>query len=206
MIYKISFIFAFFFIYAVIGYIVETLFTSTSIKKITFKRGYLFGPYIPIYGIGSLVMSILLTRYKDNIILLFIMGVLICGILEYLTSYLMEKIFNLRWWDYHHSKYNINGRVNLQNSILFGLGGILIIKLINPVLLKIMLKIPKKIMIGINIFVEIIFTIDFIGTTIITSKCKNLNIDLKNIDATEYIKEKNIKFLKELKLKLINKM
>lgn len=106
--------FMLFFIYAILGWIIET--TLVSIEKRKFvNRGFLIGPYCPIYGFGGLAITILLKNYTKDPIVLFLMAVIICGTLEYFTSYIMEKIFKARWWDYSAKKYNINGRICLEN-------------------------------------------------------------------------------------------
>ena len=94
------------------------------------NRGFLIGPYCPIYGSGALLLTFLLNRYVNDKLVLFVMSIVVCSILEYVTSYIMEKIFHIRWWDYSNYKLNINGRVCLNNIALFGLAGVLIIKYI----------------------------------------------------------------------------
>ena len=136
-------LFLVFFLYSVLGYILEVSVTTKDIKKINLSRGFLIGPYIPIYGTGAIIMSLLLTKYQTDLILLFVMGTIICTVLEYFTSYLMEKVYKRRWWDYTNEKYNLNGRVCLKNSILFGLGGVLIIKFINPLIEKLFTLTPN---------------------------------------------------------------
>ena len=80
-------------------------------KRKFVNRGFLIGPYCPIYGHGAILITILLQKYIDDPIALFIMGVVVCSILEYLTSYFMEKIFHARWWDYSRYKFNINDSI-----------------------------------------------------------------------------------------------
>ena len=114
------------------------------LEKKIIDRGFLIGPYCPIYGCGTLGMILYLEQYKDNIITVFFLAVIICSILEYLTSYLMEKIFNARWWDYSDEKFNLNGRICGKNALLFGLGGVIIIYIAHPLLKNIMnIKIVK---------------------------------------------------------------
>lgn len=109
-----------FFIYAFAGWIMET--TSISIRNKKFvNRGFLIGPVCPIYGYGVVLVSLLLQKYQNDIIVTFFMSIIICGFLEYFTSYFMEIIFKARWWDYSQRKFNINGRVCLENLVLFGL-------------------------------------------------------------------------------------
>ena len=87
------------------------------------NRGFLIGPYCPIYGFGALIMSIFLNRYLNDPVVLFIMIVFSCSILEYFTSYILEKLFHTRWWDYSNRKFHINGRICLETMSLFAVFG-----------------------------------------------------------------------------------
>ena len=93
--------------------------------------------------------------------------------LEYFTSYIMEKLFNARWWDYSNQKYNINGRICLETTIPFGLGGMLVMYVINPFITKILNKIPENIAIIIGIVLLVIFLIDVILSFSVITKIKN---------------------------------
>ena len=95
-IYKYFLVFIF---YSFLGWLMEVILTYSSDKKFV-NRGFLIGPYCPIYGWGVLLIMFILKRYLDRPIGLFCMAVIICSVLEYLTSYLMEKLFKARWWDY----------------------------------------------------------------------------------------------------------
>ena len=119
--------------------------------KIT-DRGFLIGPYCPIYGCAGVLMTLFLSRYQNNILLLFIMAIIICGTLEYFTSYLMEKIFKARWWDYSEKKYNLNGRICLDTLIPFGILGVIVIMFVNPLLFIFLNWIPNvvRIVLGDN--------------------------------------------------------
>lgn len=127
--------FMLFFAYSFLGWLMEVIWTLIIDKKIV-NRGFLIGPYCPIYGFGCLLLSSLLSRYKSNVILLFIMSIVICSILEYFTSFLMEKLFNARWWDYSKYKFNLNGRICAETMIPFGVLGVLVIYYLNPFLIK----------------------------------------------------------------------
>lgn len=189
-------LFLVFFLYSVLGYILEVSVTTKDIKKINLSRGFLIGPYIPIYGTGAIIMSLLLTKYQTDLILLFVMGTIICTVLEYFTSYLMEKVYKLRWWDYTNEKYNLNGRVCLKNSILFGLGGVLIIKFINPLIEKLFTLTPNIVLIVLSVIFFIIFITDIIISINITFKLEiNVNKYI-NKDATEIVKEEISRLLR----------
>lgn len=195
MFYNILYLFLLFFIYSIIGYISEVLLVSFYEKKITPSRGFLLGPYIPIYGVGVICMVKLLSKYQNDIVALFVMSTIVCTILEYITSLIMEKIFKLRWWDYSHKSFNINGRVCLTNSIIFGVGGVLITKFINPIVEGLLTKIPDILIIIIGIITALIFITDFIISTIAMF---NIKIEVKKYtkkDATEAIKKEIAEFL-----------
>ena len=188
-----------FFIYSFLGYLLEVVAVSITDKKVNLSRGYLIGPYIPIYAFGALFMLGTLTKYKDDLIVLFIMSVVSCGILEFFTSYLMEKIFKLRWWDYSDKPFNINGRVCLSNGVGFGLAGVCTIKFINPFLVSIGRFIPKNIMILLGTLFFIIMLGDFILSTFTILKLKIDTSKYINLDATAKIKDEVMKSLNKYK-------
>lgn len=99
-----------FFIYSLIGWLMEVLLTLYNEHKFV-NRGFLLGPCCPIYGFGCIILYLLLKPYTNNVIVLFILTLFTCSVIEYITSYFMEKIFHLRWWDYSNLKYNLNGRI-----------------------------------------------------------------------------------------------
>ena len=119
----ISNLFLCFLIYSFIGWVWEGLMSIIFYRKIT-NRGFLNGPYCPIYGVGA-VMFVLLDRFLgDNLVVLFLLGGLVACTLEYLTSWAMELIFHARWWDYSKKPFNINGRVCLSGFIAFAVGAV----------------------------------------------------------------------------------
>ena len=119
---NLSEMFLLFICYSFIGWVIEVIYEYFVNGKLV-NRGFLIGPYCPIYGVGGLIATITLTSHKDSVIILFVMSMFMFALLEYFTSYLMEKLFKARWWDYSNYKFNVNGRVCLYLSCLFGLGG-----------------------------------------------------------------------------------
>jgi uncharacterized membrane protein len=106
------------------------------------NRGFLVGPICPIYGYGVVLISILLKKYQDDIVITFFMSIIICGLLEYFTSFFMEKMFKARWWDYSKKKFNINGRICLENLVLFGIASVIIVYITNPFIIEKIKLIP----------------------------------------------------------------
>lgn len=177
-----------FFTYSLIGWIIEVIGKLITTKKFV-NRGFLIGPICPIYGVGGLIISLTLKDYTNAPLVLFGMSILICSVLEYFTSYLMEKLFNTRWWDYSNYKYNINGRICLETLLPFGLLGITMIYIINPILFKFLNIFSLNIIKIISIILLIIFITDIIiSFNIILKITKNIKIIKK--DATEEISKK----------------
>ena len=162
-------------------------------KRKFVNRGFLIGPYCPIYGFGGLAITILLKNYTKDPIVLFLMAVIICGTLEYFTSYIMEKIFKARWWDYSAKKYNINGRICLETVVPFGILGCLVMYVLNPITFKYLNMLSNSML---NIISAICFTI-FITDNIVsynvissfTKTVKTINVG-KIKDNTEEITKK----------------
>lgn len=122
------------FIFSILGWIMEV-----SLKFIQYhrfiNRGFLIGPYCPIYGFGVVGVTILvggLIGREGTYAETFMAGFVICGFLEYMTSFYMEKMFHARWWDYSSKPMNLNGRIWIGNLILFGLASVIIVKWIAP--------------------------------------------------------------------------
>lgn len=187
--YDFMYLFLIFFFYSVLGYIIEIVACFADTKKFNLSRGYLIGPYIPVFGFGTIIMVNILDKYKNDFIILFVLSMVICSLVEYLASLLMEKIFKLRWWDYSHESFNVNGRICLKNGVLFGIGGVIIIKYFHPLFNNLLLSLNDKTIIILGIIFFSLIILDTIISTFIISK---LNIDTKkyiNKDATHVVKE-----------------
>lgn len=194
---QIMMYFLLFIIYSIIGWAVEMIVTSIDTKKIV-NRGFLIGPYCPVYGIGAISIIIMLSKYKDDFVALFILAIVICSLIEYLTSYLMEKIFNARWWDYSHLSFNINGRICLGNSIIFGLGGLLIVK-VNPFFERVLAYLPSNVFSFLFGVVFTLFLVDAITSFNIINRLKLTTLELRK-DNTFEITDKVRKILNEKSL------
>lgn len=205
MLHTIEIYFLLFISYAFLGWCMEVTCKSIQYKKFI-NRGFLIGPYCPIYGWGALAITILLKRYMEEPLVLFVMSTLICSIIEYLTSYFMEKKYHARWWDYSNKKFNINGRICLETLIPFGILGVAIMYGTNPILFKLYNQIPQLV---INILTVILF-IGFIVDNIISSNIiSSINVEGNKLikDNTEEITEKIKQVLRQkswLHRRLIN--
>ena len=182
-----------FFIYSFLGWVLEVFTVYFSSHKWV-NRGFLIGPVCPIYGFGGLFVVLFLSRYRHDLLVLFIMSSVLCSVLEYLTSYFLEKIFKARWWDYSKKPFNINGRIALTTSLAFGVLGTIIALYINPLFLNLISFIPRKIMITLTTILTIVFLIDAALTFNVMFQIKNqLNLILE--DNTREISKKVREFL-----------
>lgn len=152
-----------FFIYSFLGWCVEVAFVAITARRVE-NRGFLNGPVCPIYGCGMLGVLAALTPYRDNLILLFIGGFIICTAVELFGGWVLDKIFHMRWWDYTKNKFNIGGYVCLRFSIMWGLGVVAVMKLVHPPIFALVRKLPKIAGIIIISILVTIFAIDMVVT------------------------------------------
>lgn len=186
--YDYHILFLLFILYSFLGWVIEVINEFTTSKKFV-NRGFLIGPYCPIYGFGGVFITILLTKYQNDIIVLFILSIIICSFLEYFTSYIMEKIFNARWWDYSNKKFNLNGRICLETMIPFGLLGVFMIYFLNPFIIDFLSKFPINTIYFVSVIIMAIFGLDIIVSTFILSSVKD-DISKIDLDNTEEISKK----------------
>lgn len=163
-----------FFTYSFFGWSIETIGELIKSKKFV-NRGFLIGPICPIYGLGTVLITVVLTRYSTDYFAIFGLSAIICGTLEYFTSFIMEKLFNARWWDYSNNKFNINGRICLDTIVLFAIAGILIIEVFNPLYYRVLDKIPDNALLTIVSILSTIFMIDLIVSINVLNKIKNIS-------------------------------
>ena len=182
-------LFLLFIIYAFLGWIIEMFYNYFEHKKFV-NRGFLIGPYCPIYGVGGLIVTIFLTKYKDSIFVTFGMSVILFALLEYFTSYLMEKLFKARWWDYSDKKFNINGRICLETLIPFGILGCVAIYVVNPLIFSLFSLINISILRVFAVIIFIVFLIDFLISVKIINSFKDTAVRFLKKDNTEEITKK----------------
>lgn len=159
-----------FFIYAFLGYICEVIYCSIGQKKLV-NRGYLYMPICPIYGCGAILILSIMWPIRHMWYLVFPLGILLTSLLEYVTSYLMELLFHMRWWDYSKRKWNINGRVCLRNSLLFGLLVMIVVYAIQPILVSWISQMSSS-----ALRITYSFLLFFLLVDTIFSTIKNINI------------------------------
>ena len=151
----------YFSIFSVIGYFYESLAMTIWAGKWD-NRGFLYGPAIPIYGLGALLGTLLFEYlYPDYTpTSVFFISMAASAILEYVVHYLLEQIFHAYWWDYSKSPFNINGRICLPASIGFGIAGLVVVYVINPAVLPVINELKETTADLIALICTIIFTAD----------------------------------------------
>ncbi len=186
--FDLYFLFYNFFLYCFFGWIYESCLVSFK-KKTWVNRGFLNGPVIPIYGAGATSVYILIHPIQMNVIFVFISGALIATVLEYVTSFVMEKLFHAKWWDYTHYKYNIKGRICLIATLLWGLLSILMTNIFQPAMNLLIDKIPRHAGEIAGIVISVIFISDVTVTVIYTLQLDQRFADLAKIrdEITDYL-------------------
>lgn len=157
---------SYFFIYAVIGWILEVSFHVISQGKFI-NRGFLNGPYCPIYGFGALAVVIILGDLgNSNKLYILFMSAIVASVLELITGIILEKIFHKRRWDYRSYKFNIGGYICAEFSLVWGAVCYILYEAIHPMIRKAINLLPIKVIITINIIMGLIFVVDLIATII----------------------------------------
>jgi uncharacterized membrane protein len=161
-VYQVLFLFL---IYAFLGWCVEVSFVAVTSGRVV-NRGFLNGPVCPIYGVGMVGVLLLLEPIQDNLLLLFLGGMLLCTLVELIGGWVLEKVFHTRWWDYSNQPFNLGGYVCLGFSIMWGLAVTFVVRLLHPVIFSLVCAIPTLVgWILLGIFYAL-FLADFIVTLV----------------------------------------
>lgn len=161
----------FFSVYSMIGWLCESIYCSIPQKR-WINRGFLNGPFCPVYGFGALLILAVLSpllgvfEFPLELIVLFFTATLLTSVLEYVTSVLLEKLFHTSWWDYSNHKYQIHGRVCLMNSLLFGVMSTLVLEVLHPLISSLLTAIPRIVSFPLAGGLFVYFILDGTVTTI----------------------------------------
>lgn len=192
-------ILAYFVVYSVAGFIIETIFGLLTKGVLESRKSFLYGPFCSIYGLGAVLMILPLQKYKKNNYTLFFAGFFIGSIIEYMVSLVGELIFHIKWWDYSDQMFNINGRICILFSLFWGLLAIYLMSDINPRIDKfidfVKSKIPANYMKTVIIFSILFLSFD-LGITVYALQMfsvriiheNNLNVSNKQLMDTLYEK------------------
>lgn len=156
---------AFFIIYCLIGWIGESLYVSWEHRKWV-NRGFLHGPFLPIYGFGAVIILISTIPVRNNYFFIFLLGMLGATILEYITGWAMEQIFHVKYWDYTYDFCNLNGYICLGCSLTWGLASLLLTGLLHTPIEHVVLRIPYFVLIS----ADIVFLVYFVWDVIVSAQ------------------------------------
>ena len=177
-----------FFAYAFLGWCIEVTLKYFQFHRFI-NRGFLTGPWLPIYGSGAALITVVikgLAPLEFSVGTTFIVSFLLCGFLEYMTSYVLEKRFHARWWDYSQKPMNLHGRVWIGNLVLFGLGGVLIVHLFDPLLYRLfaLISLPTREIMAATL--SVIIAADFVMSHFVLKLVKT-GVEQSEADNTEQI-------------------
>ena len=184
-----------FFAYAFLGWCIEVTLKYFQFHRFI-NRGFLTGPWLPTYGSGAALITIAvkgLSPLEFSVGTTFVISFILCGVIEYLTSFFLEKRFHARWWDYSQKPMNLHGRVWIGNLILFGLGGVLIIEVINPLLLRLSGCMSFRLKEILAIALSAVFVADYVMSHFVLKLVKT-GVENSEADDTEAI-NKEIRLL-----------
>lgn len=163
--YTLTQLVVYFFTYSVIGWIWETFYCSIKDHHYDY-RGFLFGPYCPVYGFAVTTILVCTYRVRNNIILLFLVGIVVATLFEYFASLFLEKVFHMKLWDYSHLWGNIQGRVAPIISLGWGIGVVLLVKFVQPLVQKLINWEEAKTHGFLALIIVLVMGVDFICTII----------------------------------------
>ena len=192
----------YFIIFSIIGLIIETSYCYLTTGVLESRKGFLIGPFCPIYGVGAATIIAVFGDSKKSRFKLFLEGLIFGTLLEYVLSYILEAIYGMKFWNYSYLKYNINGRISLVYSVFWGILTSILIRDLAPQINKLIKKIPDKKIITISII--IFFIIDSIITIWAIQTYKNRVINNKTgnyIEETFFSNETMRKIFPNLRIK-----
>lgn len=175
MLYRLIWIF---FIYAFLGWCTEVSYAALVTGKFV-NRGFLNGPVCPVYGFGVVIVLTCLSPLENNLLFLFAGSVVLTSALEWLTGFVLEKLFHQRWWDYSDEPFNLNGYVCLRFSVAWGFACMFVVKLLHPTVLLFIRIIPKPVGIALLVVLGAVMAVDLTATV---SAIVKLNRRLEQID------------------------
>ena len=194
-----------FFIFSFCGWCIESFYCSVGERKLI-NRGFLYGPMCPIYGAGCIVMHLTLTRFFDYPWAVVLLGMVICDVVEYITSFVMEKLFNARWWDYTGYFMNLNGRICLKHTIYWGIGAYCYIYIVQPFHLIWYSAIPEKYINIALVLIFAVFAVDLVMTVIAASDIHKLFASINRLKKSVALIADTVKLTAEEKSENISEI
>lgn len=151
---------AFFYLYCIFGWCFESAYVSLQ-KRRPVNRGFMTGPYLPLYGSGAVLVLFVTLPVRDNYILMYLSGAVAATILEYFTGVVMEKMFRVRYWDYSDQKFNFQGQICLSSTIAWGFLTLFLVEIVHRPIEHLIFLVNEEWLTGITFGFTVIFTFDF---------------------------------------------
>ena len=152
---------AYFFIYCFIGWCFESTYVSIKSRRLV-NRGFLRGPFLPIYGFGAITILLATLLVTWSVPLIFICGMIAATLLEYVTGAIMESVFSMKYWDYSNQRFNIKGYICLSSSIAWGVFSVLLVKVVHVPVVRIVGNMNKTLLGVILLVVAAVTAVDFV--------------------------------------------
>lgn len=192
---SISILFITFVFYAFLGWCFEMVHMGITTKEIV-NRGFLNGPVIPIYGAGMLTILLLLQPIKRNGFFLTIAIIAICSLLEYSTSYIMEKLFHMRWWDYEDKAFNLHGRICAETMSMFTVMAVFVIYYLDPFFQTFLSSFNTTILMTVASLLLVAFIVDLVFSNMVLKDYIRSQTKTKHKDKTPSIRDYTNKLLR----------
>lgn len=158
--YKIAQWLFFFYVYCFLGWCFESAFVSAKSRKLV-NRGFMRGPFLPLYGSGAMMMLVVSMPFRDNVVLTYVAGVIGATALEYVTGVTMEALFKVRYWDYSNRFMNFQGHICLRSSIAWGFLTILMTRVIHQPIEQLVMSVSYRGLSYVTALMTIYIVVDF---------------------------------------------
>ena len=161
-------VFAYFLIYSCLGWCLEVIYAAVTTGNLI-NRGFLNGPVCPIYGFGMVIVLFALTPLSHSLLLLYLGGVILPSALELVGGWALYKLYHTRWWDYSDYPFNIGGYICLEFSLLWGVGTLIVMKLVHPIIANAVALIPPLVGLVLMFLLYVLYAADTIATAFAAS-------------------------------------
>ena len=189
--------------YSFLGWVCETIYCSIGQKKFV-NRGFLTGPLCPVYGFGAMSVLLFLRPIGNNVVVLFLAGMVLTSVIEYITSYLLEKLFAAKWWDYSTYRFNIHGRVCLRNSLMFGALSVVAARYVDPVVQGLIFSLPYWLRITLSAVFAVLLVTDLTVTVHTILKLNGTLMQIQQLveqtrlDTAEYLRQNHLELQQKM--------
>ncbi|MDD6811342.1 MAG: hypothetical protein PUD93_05700 [Lachnospiraceae bacterium] len=170
----------FFYFYCFFGWCFESTFVSIKSKRLV-NRGFMRGPFLPLYGCGAIMMLVASMPFQDSVILTYIAGCIGATALEYVTGVTMEALFKVRYWDYSNKKFNFQGHICLSSSLAWGLLTILMTKVVHKPIEQFVMAIPRNILGVVTLLLTVYIAADFALSFKAAMDLRNILIKMQRV-------------------------